>query len=208
MNLIAGAALALCCNGAFAATSALSSDVSAYYVNQELEIDGDSVDGDGFGLGGSLVIPAGAGGLLVPLEYNKADLEIVDGVDLEVEEIRAGVGYIGVLNPTVALYGGARYIKFDLEIDELGSDDIDGFGIFGGAKAMLGAAAKAYGEVSYVNLEDSEGGEADGPEFSLGVSADFNGPGVFAEYRLMQLEGEDGTDFDVSSFHVGARYSF
>jgi hypothetical protein len=207
MKLIAGAALAFSCSGAFAAAG-LDADVSAYYVNQDFSIDSDSVDGDGFGLSANVLVPLAQGGIMIPLEYNKTELDLGSGIDLEVEEIRAGLGYMAPINPTLSVYGGARYINLDLKVDGFGSDTADGYGIFGGAKAHLGTIAQAYAEVSYVDLEDEDGGDADGPEFTIGVSADWGGPGLFAEYRLLRLEDSDNSDFDLDSFHIGARFTF
>lgn len=203
-TLLTAVALFVLSGNSFA-VSPQSSDVSVYYVNQDLDLGGDSIDGDGFGLAGTLILPTSdSGGLYIPLEYNDTELDIGSGIDLELEDIRAGLGYVGAINPSVSLYGGARYLRMELKIDDFGSGTLDGLGLFGGARFMLGPAVKAYGELSYVDAENDGGGSLKGGEGTVGIAADFDGPGLFAEYRYLQLED----DFELSSFHVGARYSF
>lgn len=203
MKLIAAAALGLCCGSAFAA-KATGSDVRAFYASEDFEIDGEGIDGDGFGFGANLVLPLGGVSLYVPVEYTDSELDF----DIDLESLRAGVGVLVPVGPVSSFNAGIRYQDYELGIEgeEIG---LDGYALFVGGKAGITPMASVYGELNYQALEDDIFNEdVDGFELSIGLSANFGGPGVFAEYRMSRLEDDEDGELDLDGIRLGVSFSF
>lgn len=200
LNLLAAAVFALSSGSAFA-IDAQTSDVRVFYVDESLDDGVDDIDGDGFGLGANVVLP---GGLLIPIEYSRTEYDF----DVELENLRVGVGYSFAVGPVSAVSLGARYHDYTLE-GPGGELTLDGYGVFLAGKAVVSPSASLYGEINYQFLEeDSAGEDVDGFEFAVGASYDLGGPGVFAEYRLSKLEDDFDNEFELSGFRVGVLFGF
>lgn len=198
--LAAGAFAALFTAGAQAGR-APESHIGAYYI----DVDYDDLGGDGFGVGGQFAL---GNGLFIPLEYNSVTLdEEVSGVaiDVDIDEIRAGLGYSFKATPAANVNLAVKYLDYDFGGDLDGSSD--GFGLFVGLSGQIVPALTVYADLGYAMLDD-EGVDVTGTEITAGAAFDFGGPGVFAEYRTTKYDPDDFEDYDVDQFRVGARFSF
>lgn len=204
MKLIAGAALAMFCGSSFAAPTANGSEVRAFYASEDLDVDGEGIDGDGFGIGANVALPLGAISLYAPAEYTKSELDF----NLDLESIRIGLGVLVPVGPVASFNAGLRYQSYELSVEgeELG---IDGFAVFAGGKAAITPMVSLYGEVNYQLLEDDVFNEdVDGFELNIGISANFRGPGVFAEYRMTRLEDDADGQLDLDGIRLGVNFTF
>ncbi len=199
-KLIAAAALALSCGSAFAADTQ-SSDVRAFYVNESLDDGSADEDGNGFGFGANIIV---LDHLFVPIEYSRTGYDF----DVDLENLRVGVGYSASVSPVATLNFGARYHDYTIK-GPGGKLGLDGYGAFVSGKAAISPSANFYGEINYQFLEDDTFSEDfDGFEFTIGASYDFGGPGVFAEYRLSKLEDDFNNELELSAFRIGVLFSF
>lgn len=131
------------------------------------------------------------------------DDRINDNLDLTDTRLGGGIGF-GAL-PLLDIDFGAEYV--DLEFDAAGMKNaIDGYGVSVGAETEL-PILKAYGAIEYMQLEDDLQ-DYDGLEYVVGVRFTVLVVGVFAEYRMLTLEPDNGTDIDIDGFRVGVRASF
>lgn len=207
MKLIAAAAMGLCCANAFAAKTS-GSDVRAFYASEDFEIVDESVDGDGFGLGANLLLPLGAVSLYLPAEYTNTELDVGGGENVDLESLRVGAGVSFPVGPVGSINTGVRYHDYELS-DDTGELALDGFGLFVGGRAGITPMASLYGELNYQMLEVEDFNEdVDGFELIVGLSANFNGPGVFAEYRMTRLEDDVNDSLDLDGIRLGVNFNF
>ena len=184
------------------AQSASLGYIDGYYIpSAEFEISegGASADddGDGFGVKGRARF---ADQLFVTGEYQAVEL---DDSELEIDQLRAGVGFTSAVNPALNLIGRAEFIQVELDGPFLDSDDESGFGIHGGAEAMLTPQFMVHGSVGFISIDD-----ADGPEFLVGLRFLANeSVSIFADYRVTRLS-DSGNDLDLDDLRIGAGFSF
>lgn len=188
----------------FAAPAQASSlgHIDGYYIpSADLEISdggfGGEDDGDGFGVKGSARF---AEQLFFTGEYQAVEY---DDSELELDQLRAGVGFVSAATPELNLIGRAEFIHVELDGPLQDSDDETGFGIHGGAEAMLSPQFMVHGSVGFISVDD-----ADGPEFLVGLRFLANeAVSIFADYRVTRLS-DRGSDLDLDDLRIGAGFSF
>lgn len=181
------------------ATSAGHLDI--YYTDANAEDTsggGGDVDGDGFGIRGAGKISDQA---FVYGEYQKNEYD--DAFDLEIQQIRAGLGYLFSSSKELELYGKGEFINFQAESD-IGDDDDNGWGVHGGVAFLPAPELRLFGEIGFIDVGDS-----DGPEYNLGASYNFTPQfGAVVNYRVSDLEDDGGAEFELSDLQIGARFNF
>lgn len=176
-----------------------NSYLDGYYVpSAELEIDLPGIgsaddDGDGFGIKGAAEL---APQVFLIGEYQSTEY---DDSELELDALRIGAGFGAGAGNGGGLYGRIQYI--DYEID---NEEESGVGGHIGYALPLSNQFRLYGEVGYLKLDD-----VDGPEV-LGGAAFMLAPnlGIFADYRVTQLEDDNDIELTFEDFRVGARFTF
>jgi len=182
----------LLCAAPFATMAAATSTghLDVYYNDAEAE----DVDGDGYGIRGAALVSDQA---IVYGEYQENEY---DGPgDREVQQIRAGLGYLFSKSKDLELYGKAEFINVDF-----GDEDDNGWGLHGGIAFLPMPALRLFGELGYIDV-----GDADGPEYNVGASYAFTSQfSAVANYRVSDLEDDGGADFELSDLQLGVRFSF
>lgn len=182
------------CLVAFSATaSAQGQDLSYNFVQGSyghIEFDDIDVDGDGFGIEGSVELSDRFhlfGG------YATADMDF--GVD--VNQLEAGVGFNTPISDTVDFIASLAYVSAEVEAAGLGSADDSGYGLGVGLRAMLTQALEVNGDIQYVDFgDDSDGDTAFGAGFLYS----------FTDRFAAGLSGD--WDDDLSSYQLNARMFF
>ena len=134
----------------------------------DAEFDEPDVEGDGFGLSGSLAVAD-----LVHVYAMYQDLDFDRGIDATLFEVGAGLNY--ALMQNVDLVGRLGY--FDVEV---GSADDSGLTLRGTLRGRIGTSVELEGGVRYVDLDDSgddtslvgEGRWFFMPQLALGLGID------------------------------------
>jgi hypothetical protein len=170
---------------AFSATAA-AEGISYNFIQGsygQVEFDDLDVDGDGFGVEGSVALTERFhlfGG------YTTADMDF--GIDLN--QLEAGLGFNSPLSDTVDLVASVAYVSAEVDAAGFGSVDDSGFGLGIGLRGMLTPAFEANGEIQYVDFGD--GGDDTGfgagflysftDQFAAGASGDWSDD--FSSYQL------------------------
>ncbi len=162
--------------------------IEAAYIDTEIDDGPIDVDGDGFGLKGSLELGEIA---FVTASYGTQDFDL--SVDLD--QWSVGVGGHLPIAENIDLVGTLSYI--DAEIDTpFGDADDDGYGAGVGIRARLAEQFEVEGGINYVDLDDS----GDDTSFALGgryyISPEF---AVGAGFQI----GDD-----VTAWNIGVRVEF
>lgn len=150
--------------------------IEGYY--QRVEIDDDfvpSLDGDGFGVGGSYEI---AENWHVFGGYSTFGLDF----DVDLKELAIGAGYHADISDAASFYTNLAYIDAEIDVLGLGSIDDNGYGVMVGVRGMVSERLELDGNLSYVDLGDGSDGTAFGASalyalsdsFSLGLTAGFD----------------------------------
>ncbi|MGI9222428.1 MAG: outer membrane beta-barrel protein [Woeseiaceae bacterium] len=158
---------------------------------QEIDIDlggGFDVDGDGFGVSGSVAINDS---WYVFASYGSAELENV--VDLD--QLGLGVGWHSPISETMDWFVSAAYVSAEVSANGFGSADDSGYGVGLGLRSMINPRLELAGSINYADL-------GDGGDTSLGLAAWYTISGNFA--------AGIGADFgdDISSYGIGIRLYF
>ncbi len=173
----------------------VGNQVDLYYISGGIDAGGDD-DGDGFGLKGQFAF---ADNLFFNGEYQSVGY---DDSDVDLDQLRLGVGYNTSLNAQTVLYGLAEFAR--IKIDGGGSESESGFGLHAGLQYNMTEAFGLNARIGYVDIGDF----GDGVEFLVGASFEFSKPfGAFIDYRVTQLDGDFG-DVDLDDFRVGIRFTF
>lgn len=163
---------------AFAAP-AMAGELSYSYIEggyQRVELDDSSgfqVDGDGYGIGGSIEV-----GESFHLFGDYATSDFDFGVD--VDQYSLGVGYHTPLTKNLDGIFEIAYVRAEADVIGFSLDE-DGYGASIGVRGMLGDRFELGGSVNYVDLgSGSDDTSVDGtaryyltPAFAAGVSAGF-----------------------------------
>lgn len=186
----------------FTTMAASAGHLDIYYTDANAEDTsggGGDVDGDGFGIRGAGKISDQA---FVYGEYQKNEYD--DAFDLEIQQIRAGLGYLFSSSKELELYGKAEFLNFEAEADGVGSDDDNGWGVHGGVAFLPAPELRLFGEIGFIDVGDS-----DGPEYNLGASYNFTPQfGAVVNYRVSDLEIDGGDELELSDLQIGARFNF
>lgn len=176
--------------------------IDGYYIpSAELEISDAGIsgedDGDGFGVKGRARF---ADQLFFTGEYQAVEY---DDSELELDQLRAGVGFSSAVSPELNLIGRAEFVQVEVDSPFQDSEDETGYGVHAGAEAMLAPQFMAHGSVGYISVDD-----ADGPEFLAGLRFLANESiSIFADYRVTRLS-DSGSDLDLDDLRIGAGFSF
>lgn len=147
-----------------------------------------NVDGDGFGLGGSVELSESwfmFGG------YNSTSFDF--GVDLD--QLGIGGGWHTPLSPTMDFVASLAYVRLDVG-NSFGSFDDDGIAASIGVRTMISSNVELAGAIEYVELSDS------GNDTSLNGSLLYNFTPNFAAGLNV------GAGDDIVTYGVGARFYF
>lgn len=149
---------------AHAQQSSLSHVDVFYIANADLEISESGLsakdDGDGFGFKGRFQV---ADQFFIAAEYQAVEY---DDSRLELDQLRAGLGWASAINPMLNFVGQAEYIRAELDAPGAGSDNENGFGIHAGLEAALAPQFTVHGSIGFVSI-----GDGDGPEFLVGLAS-------------------------------------
>jgi hypothetical protein len=155
---------------------------------QALDLDDPNVDGDGFGLGGSLALNE-----RLYLRAGYSDLDMDFGVDVSSYEF--GIGGNLPMSDDLHLVGEVGYTETELDASNFDIED-DGYYLSGGFRWMATEALEVNALLSYVDMSDS------GDETSLTVGGLYN---LTAD--LAVGVGASWSD-DAMGYSAGLRYYF
>lgn len=179
--------------------------IDGYYVSGTFEAPEpapieEEVDGDGAGVKGAIeLLPD----LYLTGEYQSIEFDESFGTDSELNQFRIGAGFGPGAGNGGGLYGRAQYISID-DDDDSDEDEQSGIGGQIGFALPLSEMLRLYGEVGYLSLDD-----LDGPEFAAGVDLRLaRNLGLFADYRVTELEYDGGDEVTLEDVRVGARFYF
>ncbi|HEX9853049.1 MAG TPA: outer membrane beta-barrel protein [Woeseiaceae bacterium] len=156
----------------------------------QIEFDEIDVDGDGFGIEGSVALSDRFhlfGG------YSTADLDF--GVD--VSQLEAGVGFNTPISDTVDFVASLAYVSAEVDAPGFGSVDDSGYGLGAGLRAMLTPLLEVNGGIQYVDFGDDSDGDT---EFGAGFLY------RFTDRFAAGLSGDWGDD--ISTYQLNARMLF
>jgi len=128
-----------------------------------------------------------------------------EDVDVEISEMRLGVGLMGDSSSGGT---GGLFLEYDKQSsDQLG--DTDGFSVHVRLSNKPLEWFQFYGDLGYLQL-DGDAEKLTGNEFTAGISVVIGDTSaLFADWRRTALEGKDsGARVSIADFRVGARFSF
>lgn len=160
--------------------------VEAGYV--AIDFDDLDVDGDGFGIAGSLGI---TDRVYLMADYNTYDLDF--GIDAT--DYGLGVGASLPLSQQFHLIGEIGYTEVEVEVDGFDADD-NGYTLGGGFRWKATPTFELSAKLNYVDLDDS------GDDTSLSAGALYNFTEAFALGAGIDLAD------DTTGYSVGFRYDF
>lgn len=175
------------------ALPAFAADISYNYVEfgyEKIELDdtatGASVDGDGFGIGGSFEIGED---WFVAVDYATIDFDF----DVDLDTIGAGVGWHTTMSNDSDFYALVQYVRAEASAFGFSIDD-DGFGATIGVRGMVTDKVEIGGSIGYVDLDAA----GDGTSFGAHVLYSFTEN--FAAGLLLDI------DEDVTGYGAGIRF--
>ncbi len=170
-------------------------DMSYSYVEAtvgQTEIDvgnGNQVDGDGFGIAGSLAV---APNVHLFADYTTADFD----ANVDANTIRVGGGYNQGITESADLIVRLAYVQSEVQTP-FGDFDEDGFGVGVGVRGTLAESFELEGGIDYVDL----GGDSSGDTSFSGAARYFFTP-MFAVGVGIAI-GDD-----VTTYGINARLNF
>jgi hypothetical protein len=153
-----------------------------------LDLDDIDVDGDGWGIGGSVALTD-----RVHLLAGYSSLGLDFGID--VTSLDVGVGANLPLDTSLHLVGEAGYTRTEIDT-RFGDFDDDGFFGRAGLRWMVTEQVELNGWVTYVNLDDS------------GSDTGFSVGGLFHFTPELALGASVDLGDDATGYSVGLRYYF
>jgi hypothetical protein len=158
------------------------------YLNTDL--DNPNVDGDGFGVRGSLAFTPNLHGIA-----SFSSLEL-DDVNADVDQFEIGIGGNWSLSDKLDLIATVSYVNVELDGPGGFNGDDSGFALGGALRGRVTDALELRGGISYVDLDDS------GDETSLNVGARYYVTPMFALGADLQFSD------DQTAWVLGARFDF
>lgn len=155
---------------------------------ERVEFDDIDLDGDGFGLGGSVEL-----GEYVFLLVDYSQTSFDGGIDYD--QLAVGAGYHVGMSERTDLYVGLLYVAAEASVGN-GSADENGLGATMGIRGLITDKFELQGDVTYIDL----GGGIDGT--SVGVMGRYSFTPAFA--GTLNL----GFDEDATNYGVGVRFYF
>jgi len=154
----------------------------------DVEVDGTSLDGDGFSIGGTFTI---ADTFYLGASFEDYDLD--NGWDGEVLEI--GGGYFHTLSEDLDFIATFSYLDTEVSRGNSSFDD-DGFQLGGGIRTRLADTIEVEALIEYVNMD---AGDSD-------TGIDLRGRYYISPEFAVQAKLAFGTDFEIIS--IGVRGEF
>jgi len=180
----------------FSLSPAFAGDLSYNFIEigyLEAELDDDlagfSVDGDGYGIGGSFEVGEN---WFVGVSYSTIGFDF--GVDLD--QISVGGGYHFGMSDRTDFFATLSYLTAEVSASGFGSVDEDGYGVTIGIRSMLSDNFELNGGIGYSDLGDG----ADGTAFNAGALYSFT--------PTFAIGLDIGVDEDVTLYGLGARFYF
>ena len=162
--------------------------IQGIYSRTEVDAGPEDVDGDGYGLYGSIEV----GDMWHAFaNFTRADLD--RGSDYD--QVWIGGGLHTTLAPNMSLYLNLAYINVDAS-GAAGSLDDDGLGTALGLRVFVLPQVEVSGAISYADLGDA------------GDSTSIEGEAWYYLTREFALGGGIGFGDDVTRYGIGARYFF
>lgn len=123
--------------------------VEAGYESVDIDVGGGSIDGDGYGIGGSFEIN---NDVFVFAGYAKASFDF--NVDFTTMEVGAG-WHTGLTDQTDFL-ATLAYVNGEVDSGGFGAYDDNGYGASIGLRHNLSDAVELYGSISYIDFGDGD----------------------------------------------------
>ncbi len=159
---------------------------------QEIDVDlggGFDVDGDGYGVAGSVAINDS---WFVFVDYAASELESI--VDLD--QTRLGAGFNSAISENTDWFATLAYVDLSLKAPGLGSASDSGFGASVGVRSMMNPNFELYGSLGYSDLGDG----GDGTAVAAGLWYTVTGN------LALGLGAEVGSD--ITTYGIGIRLYF
>lgn len=178
----------------FAGATAVAEEVSYSFVQagyQRVDFDvggGSNVDGDGFGVGGSVAV---GDTWHIVANYSTADFDL--GVDLD--EFSIGAGYHFGIAQNADFFAELLYVQLDASASGFSADD-SGLGANVGLRSMISETLELFGHISHVDLDDAGNSTTVGAGLWYTVSGNL-AVGLSASF-----------DDDVKTYGIGLRLYF
>jgi outer membrane protein with beta-barrel domain len=137
------------------AAPALADGINYNYIEgsyQRVELDDStfSVDGDGYGIAGSVAL--GDNWHLIG-GYNGTSFDVLPGVDVDLDELTLGGGFHTSLTPNMDFVANLAYVRLEGSSQGFSIDD-DGLGASIGIRAMATPSLELAAALQYIELSD------------------------------------------------------
>ncbi len=162
--------------------------VEASYLDTEIDDNNFDVDGDGFGVSGSIELNET---FFLQAAYSTQDFDF----SIDYDQVSVGIGAHFPMAENLDLVGAISYV--DAEVDtRFGDLDDDGYGLDLGVRARLAEQFEVEGGINHVDLDDS------GDETSLKLGGRY--------YLSQELAFGAGVQIgdDVTTWQLGVRLEF
>jgi hypothetical protein len=168
----------------------------------ELSDSSDTISSDGGAGFGIRARTAGSDSFFFQGEYQKDEYDGFEGVDLDTETTNLRLG-LGLAGGDSGIYGLLEYVKFGIDIEGVGDEDDNGFGAHVGVRGD--GPTYFFGQIGMVDVGDF----GNGLEFLVGGAMKVgDAASVVVDYRVTNLEDDDGAEAKISDLRVGLRVGF
>jgi hypothetical protein len=175
-----------------------------YVPNADLELSdsGDTISSDGGAGFGIRARTATSDSFFFQGEYQKNEYDGFEGVDLDTEASNLRLG-LGLAGGDSGVYGLLEYVKVGLDVEGFGEEDDTGFGAHVGIRGS--GPTYLFGQIGMLDAGDF----GNGLEFLIGGAMKVgDAASVVVDYRVTNLEDDDGAEAEFSDLRAGLRIGF